>query len=58
LAKLTLLEARRRIELDILPQLTVAFADGPVARDRIALEVLDGAMRFTTFVVGQLCQYL
>ena len=58
LAKLTLLEPAAHIELDIRPQLTVAFADEPVARDRIALDVLDEAMRFTVFIVGQLAQYL
>jgi hypothetical protein len=58
LARLTMLEPTTHIELDIRPQLTVAFADEPVARDRLALEVLDEAMRFTMFVVGQLAQYL
>ncbi len=58
LARLTLLEPKPQIELDIRPQLTVAFGDEPVAKDRIALDVLDEAMRFTTFVVGQLCRYL
>lgn len=58
LARLTLLEPKPQVVLDIRPQLTVAFADEPVARDRIVLDVLDEAMRFTNFVVGQLAQYL
>jgi len=58
LANLTLLEPQPSIDLDVRPMLTVAFADEPVATDRIALDVLDEALRFTAFVVGQLCRYL
>jgi len=38
--------------------LTIAFADEPVAQDRIAFDVLDEVLRFTSFVVGHLCQFL
>jgi hypothetical protein len=58
LAKVTLIEPRDHIDLDIQPMLTVAFADEPVARNRIALDVLDEILRFTSFVVGTLCKYL
>jgi hypothetical protein len=58
LAMLTLLEPRPRIDLDIRPMLTVAFADEPVARDRIVFDVLEEVLRFTTFVVGHLAQFL
>jgi hypothetical protein len=58
LARLTLTEPRPRIDLDIRPMLTIAFADEPVARDRIVFEVLDEVLRRTSFVVGHLCQFL
>jgi hypothetical protein len=58
LARITLTEPKPRIHLDIRPILTVAFADEPVARDRIAFDVLDEVLRFTSFVVGHLCQFL
>ena len=58
LAKMTLTELRHQFDLDIEPMLTVAFADEPVAQNRIALDVLDEALRFTSFVVGTLCKYL
>jgi hypothetical protein len=58
LAKMTLTEPRHQFDLDIEPMLTVAFADEPVAQNRIALDVLDEALRFTSFVVGTLCKYL
>jgi hypothetical protein len=58
LATLTLLEPRPRIDLDIRPMLTVAFAGEPVATDRIVFDVLEEAHQFTGFVVGQLAQFL
>lgn len=58
LAKMTLTEPQHQFDLDIEPMLTVAFGDEPVARNRIALDVLDEAVRFTSFVVGNLCKYL
>lgn len=58
LAKMTLTEPRHQFYLDIEPMLTVAFAGEPVAQNRIALDVLDEALRFTSFVVGTLCKYL
>src|SRR5260370_1536030 len=58
LAKMALTESRRQFDLDIEPMLTVAFADEPVAQNRIALDVLDEALRFTPFVSATLCKYL
>jgi len=58
LARITLTERQPRLRLDIRPMLTIAFADEPVAQDRIAFDVLDEVLRFTSFVVGHLCQFL
>jgi hypothetical protein len=58
LANMILTEPRRHIDLEIRPMLTVAFADEPVAQNRIALDVLDEILHFTWFVVSTLCKYL
>lgn len=58
LARITLTAPQPRIDLDIRPMLTIAFGAEPVAQDRIAFDVLDEVLRFTSFVVGNLCQFL
>lgn len=58
LANLTLTDPRQHVDLDLAPILTIAFADEPVARDKIVSSVLDDIIRFTAFVVSRLCEHL
>jgi hypothetical protein len=58
LASLTLTDPQQRVDLDLAPMLTVAFADEPVARGKIVFDVLDDIIRLTAFVVSRLSAYL
>ena len=58
MANLTLTDSRQHVDLDLAPILTIAFADEPVARDKIVFNVLDDIIRFTAFVVSRLCEHL
>jgi len=56
LAKILLIEPNLNLDIDL--QLTVAFADEPVAQDQIVHTVLDRLLRHTAFIIDRLCGYL